>query len=100
VRTKEVKYNVRYDERPIVDVISPLNGAKVVESSQLGFNVNAFDDVGIDSLRLKVLRGPAQNVIYDVKLRAPPYQFAVNLPAFDPAGGAGGSHRHLRGRVW
>src|SRR5690606_593958 len=56
-----------------------------VESSALAVNVNAYDDVGIDSLRLVAYRGPVgqDTEFFSLRLRQPPYGFSVPLPAFD-----------------
>ncbi|MDA8142310.1 MAG: Ig-like domain-containing protein, partial [Desulfobacteraceae bacterium] len=83
-REREISYPVKIDERPVVDIIAPLNGAKVVEQSAMIVNVNSFDDVGIQSLRLIGTHGTNATPVYNVLLRQPPYQFQVTLPAFDP----------------
>jgi len=84
-RTREVSFPVRVDERPVVDIVSPVNGAKIVEGSALNVNVNSFDDVGIDSLRLTATHGSGQVEVYNILLRQPPYQFQVAVPDFDVA---------------
>ncbi|WP_042143167.1 Ig-like domain-containing protein, partial [Pseudoalteromonas sp. '520P1 No. 412'] len=43
----ERAYKVRVDERPVVDIVSPLSGDKVVENSLVSVNVHAYDDVSI-----------------------------------------------------
>ena len=70
---------------PVVDIVSPLDGGRVVESTSLLVNVNAYDDVGIDSLRLRVTTGTHTNEteIYNILLRQPPYNFSVPLPQFN-----------------
>src|SRR5262249_11301913 len=87
-REKEIKFPIRIDERPSCDIVSPGSGAKIVECSQLAVNVNRYDDVGIDSLRLRALQGPSEKEIYNVKLKQGPYQFAIDVPAFDATDGA------------
>jgi len=82
-RMREVSFPVRVDERPVVDIVSPVNGAKIVEGSALIVNVNSFDDVGIDSLRLTATHGSGLAEIYNILLRQPPYQFQVTVPNFD-----------------
>lgn len=84
-RIKEISYPVRVDQRPVVDVVQPLDGSKQVESTSMYVNVNAYDDVGIDSLRLVAYKGAAQQEtqIFSLRLRQPPYNFSVPLPAFD-----------------
>ena len=68
-----------------MDIVQPLDGSKQVESTKLYVNVNAYDDVGIDSLRLVAYRGPAnhETEIFSMRLRQPPYNFSVPLPAYD-----------------
>ena len=55
-----------------------------MEGGKLTVNVNAFDDVGIDSLRLTATHGANGPEIYNMLLRQPPYQFMVDVPAYDP----------------
>ncbi|MGD8913820.1 MAG: Ig-like domain-containing protein, partial [Candidatus Thiodiazotropha sp.] len=81
-RTKEISFPIRIDERPVVDILTPEPGATVVEATPLIINVNAFDDVGIDSLTLTASHAGGE--IYTLTLRQPPYSFQVNVPAFDP----------------
>ncbi|MEZ4247306.1 MAG: Ig-like domain-containing protein [Polyangiales bacterium] len=85
VREREISFPVRVDERPVVDVVAPLPGARVVEGSSLNVNVHAFDDVGIDSLRLVVTHGTGGREIANLSLRSAPWQFGVDVPAFDEA---------------
>ncbi|MBA3980014.1 MAG: hypothetical protein C0462_05360, partial [Alcanivorax sp.] len=82
-REREVSFPVRIDERPVVDVVEPLPGSRQVESAPLYVNVNAYDDVAIDSVRLTATRGGV--TFYNVPLRQPPYAFSVPLPAYDAA---------------
>jgi len=56
-RIKDVSYPIRIDERPVVDIIAPLDGSRQVEDTNLLVNVNAYDDVGVDSLRLVARQG-------------------------------------------
>jgi hypothetical protein len=85
-RAKDISFPVRVDERPVVDIVSPLDGSRVVEDTDLLVNVNAYDDVGIDSLRLVARAGAIgqETEIYNILLRQPPYSFSVALPRFDP----------------
>lgn len=83
-RIREIRYPIQIDERPVVDIASPVPGATVVEGIQLPVNVNAFDDVGIAQTRLIATHGPNNIEIYNELLRQPPYQYAVTLPAYDP----------------
>ncbi|HEY9199158.1 MAG TPA: Ig-like domain-containing protein, partial [Gammaproteobacteria bacterium] len=80
-RVREVSYPVRVDERPTLDVVSPLPGARVVEGVPLTINVNAFDDVGIDSLRVTATHNGVE--VLNRLLRQPPYTFQVQVPGFD-----------------
>src|SRR5690606_16160777 len=84
-RVKEVSYPVRIDQRPVVDIVQPLDGSRQVESTPLYVNVHAYDDVGIDSLTLTAYHGAVgQDVqIFSMKLREPPYSFSVPLPAYN-----------------
>ena len=88
VREREVRYPVRIDERPVVDILTPTTGAKVVEGTPLTVNVKAFDDVGIDSLRLTAMHGTSTAQIYNILLRQPPYGFQLKVPAFDASNSA------------
>jgi len=83
-RIKEFSYPIQIDERPVVDFISPSNGEKVVEGSFVTVNVNAFDDVSIDSLRLIATQTISNQEIFNVLLKQPPYQFLIQVPDFDP----------------
>ncbi|MCI2285224.1 hypothetical protein L3081_19910 [Colwellia sp. MSW7] len=85
IRSRELSFPVRIDERPVVDIVSPLDGNQVVELTSLLVNTNAYDDVGIDSLRLVALSGSLGNEteIYNVLLRQPPYNFSIAMPAFN-----------------
>ena len=80
-RTREVSYPVRVDERPVVDIVTPVPGATVVEEVPIIVNVNAFDDVGISSLRLTASHNGSE--IFNLLLRQPPYTFQLTAPAFD-----------------
>ncbi|MFC1748126.1 Ig-like domain-containing protein, partial [Pseudomonadota bacterium] len=81
IRSRDVSYPVRIDERPVVDIVTPLPGEKVVEGVPLLINVNAFDDVGIDSIRLTATHKGVE--VFNLRLRQPPYTFQVDVPAFD-----------------
>jgi len=85
LRSRELSFPVRIDERPVVDIVAPLDGNKVVELTPLLVNVNAYDDVGIDSLRLVALSGALgeEVEIYNTLLRQPPYNFSVAMPEFN-----------------
>ncbi|MCG8435138.1 MAG: Ig-like domain-containing protein, partial [Gammaproteobacteria bacterium] len=83
-RTREVRFPVRIDERPVVDIVSPAPGVRKVESTPLTVNVEAFDDVGIGSVRLVATHSKGDTEIFNILLRQPPYGFSVSLPAFDP----------------
>jgi len=80
-REREVSFPIRVDERPTLDIVSPANGQRVVESAPLTIIVNAFDDVGISSLRLIATNNGA--VLSDIRLEQPPYAFQLAIPAFD-----------------
>jgi len=82
-RVREMSFPVRVDERPVVDIVAPLPGARHVEETPLTVNVNAFDDVGIASLRLTAVHAASGAEIYNILKRNPPYAFQVTLPAFD-----------------
>ena len=60
LRQREISYPVRADEPPVVDIIAPADGDRVVEGSTLTVNVNTFDDVGLDSVRLFTVPAPAR----------------------------------------
>ncbi|WP_443190685.1 Ig-like domain-containing protein [Pseudomonas indica] len=79
-----VSYPVRVDERPVLDVVEPLAGAKVVEGNPLYVNVKAFDDVGIEYVHLRATYGNGQQP-YEMRLRTAPYNFSVPMSVFDPA---------------
>ncbi|RFA32307.1 hypothetical protein CAL65_20005 [Alkalilimnicola ehrlichii] len=83
-RAREVSYPVRADEPPVVDIVKPAPGERVVEGTRLAVNVNAFDDVGIDYVRLVARHGSAGTVIHEQRLRQAPYTFQVTLPDYDP----------------
>jgi len=87
VREREISFPVRIDERPVIDIVSPINGGRVVESTDMLVNVNAFDDVGIDSLRMVAKAGAAgqETEISNLLLRQPPYSFSIRLPEFNAA---------------
>ncbi|NOX26701.1 MAG: hypothetical protein GXP21_00660, partial [Gammaproteobacteria bacterium] len=85
VRIREVSYPVRIDQRPVIDIIEPINGSRQVESTTLFVNTRAFDDVGIDSVTLVATQGTQSPVeLVNLTLRQAPYAFGVPLPAFDP----------------
>ena len=83
-QAREVSYPVRVDERPVLDVIEPVPGAKVVEGNPLYVNVKAFDDVGIEYLHLRATYDNGQ-APYEMRLRSAPYNFSIPVPEFDPA---------------
>ena len=95
LREREVSYRVNVDQRPEVDIVSPLNGAKIVEQSAMLVNVNSFDDVGVSALKLTATHGGSEVTIYDVTLDTPPFQFLVPMPAFNPDDSSE-NHVHLR----
>ncbi|KPA12609.1 Cell surface receptor IPT/TIG domain protein, partial [Candidatus Magnetomorum sp. HK-1] len=80
---REISFPVLPDERPVIDIISPLNGKTVVENNKVIVNVNAFDDVGIDTLRLFVYQGESQSEIHHAVLKQSPWQFHFSVPAYD-----------------
>ncbi|HED40633.1 MAG TPA: hypothetical protein ENJ13_09420, partial [Chromatiales bacterium] len=80
-REREVSFPIRVDERPEVDIVTPINGQKIVESAPLTVNVKTFDDVGISSLRLTATNNGTE--IFNVRLQQPPYSFQVAIPAYD-----------------
>ncbi|MCG8590275.1 MAG: IPT/TIG domain-containing protein, partial [Proteobacteria bacterium] len=82
-RVREISVPIRVDEPPRVDILAPVNGAQVVEETRVVVNVSAFDDVGIDSLRMRALRGLDGDEFDSLELRQPPYTFAVTLPPFN-----------------
>ncbi|MBK6810760.1 MAG: hypothetical protein IPG81_18050 [Sandaracinaceae bacterium] len=83
VNEREVSYVVRVDERPVLDVVSPLPGSRAVEGSMLDVNVHAFDDVGIDHLRLVATHGVTGAEVANLVIRQAPFQFSFPVPAFD-----------------
>ncbi|MEM1350114.1 MAG: Ig-like domain-containing protein, partial [Myxococcota bacterium] len=87
VRQFDRSFAILPDLAPIVDILSPENGAKVVEQSTVSVNVNAFDDVGLDSVRMTVWRDGVANPIKRLTLTQAPWQFAFDVPAHDAAGG-------------
>ncbi|WP_198590469.1 Ig-like domain-containing protein, partial [Shewanella sp. 10N.286.52.B9] len=74
----EQSYNIRVDERPIVDIVTPTNLERVVSGSKLAVNVHAYDDVGIHYVNLKVTQGDKE--IYRRKLMSGPYTFVFDVP--------------------
>lgn len=83
LRQREISYPVRPDEPPVVDIIAPADGDRVVEGSAVTINVNAFDDVGLDAVRLYTAGGTGQNETPGPRLSSPPYQFQVTIPRYD-----------------
>lgn len=81
-RVREVSYPVLADERPVVDIVSPANGTAVVEGSRVTVQLNAFDDVGIDSVRLRAVLGDPGTEIFNTALRQGPWQFSVTVPPY------------------
>ena len=81
-QSREVSYPVRADERPVMDIIEPIEASAVVENTDLYVNVNAFDDVGIAYVRLVATYGNGQPN-YEFRLRQPPYNFSVPVPAYN-----------------
>ncbi|MBL4671230.1 MAG: hypothetical protein JKX81_03135, partial [Arenicella sp.] len=84
-RIREISFPVKIDERPVLDIIKPLDGGRVVEATNLQIGVNAYDDVGIDSLRMTARVGAqgSEIEISNILLRQPPYAFSVELPNFN-----------------
>lgn len=82
---REVKYRIREDERPVVDIVKPLDGDNVVENNQIPIQVTAFDDVGIQQVRL-IARNANNVELTNVKLNQAPYNFAITLPDYQPGG--------------
>ena len=84
--TREISYPIRVDQRPVIDVVEPLPGARIVEGTKLYVNVQAFDDVGIEYVKLKATytNGDAP---YELRINQGPYNFLVPMPAHnaDPA---------------
>ncbi|WP_215426482.1 Ig-like domain-containing protein [Agarivorans albus] len=77
----EFSLPIKIDERPVVDIQRPIDGTNQVAGSFLDIQVNAYDDVGIDSVVAVVRRG--SEVLLDFRNRKPPYNFGLNLPEFD-----------------
>jgi len=84
-RERQVSFPIRVDERPVIDVVSPLPGATTVEGSGLSVLVHAFDDVAVDNVRLVATHGVSGTEIANLTLRTAPYQFRLDVPAFDAA---------------
>ena len=82
-RVREVSYPILVDERPVLDIVTPEDGQKVVESAPVVVNVKAFDDVGLSSVRLIANRNGTE--FFNLALQAPPYSFQLDMPAFDSA---------------
>ena len=82
-RVREVSYPVRVDERPTIDIVSPLNSALVVEQSLVEVNVNAFDDTGIDSIRLVATHNGS--TLYEQVLKTAPFTYQFQMPSFNAA---------------
>ncbi|MGH8373185.1 MAG: Ig-like domain-containing protein, partial [Gammaproteobacteria bacterium] len=85
---REVSFPVHIDQRPTMDFLTPVQGAKIVEGAPLSVNLKAFDDVGIDSVRLIATHGSANDQVFNLALRQPPYSFQVSAPAYDSANAA------------
>ncbi|HBO93484.1 MAG TPA: hypothetical protein DD667_09395, partial [Gammaproteobacteria bacterium] len=83
----EISFPIRVDERPVIDIIDPLDGHKAVEETQLWVNVNAFDDVGLDYVKLTATYRNGQTA-YEMRLRQPPYNYLVPMPVYDPSNGS------------
>ncbi|MCU0661938.1 MAG: IPT/TIG domain-containing protein, partial [Myxococcota bacterium] len=84
---REVSFPINVDQRPVVDILSPTDGAPIVGGTSLAVNVQADDDVGIDHVRLTAQRGFSGKQIYkiyNVSLRRSPFQFIVPIPELDP----------------
>ena len=79
-----VSYRVQVDQRPVVDIVEPLPGSRVVEGSKLYVNAHAFDDVAIDHVRL-IITYEDGTPYYDLRLNAAPYNFVVQLPTLETA---------------
>ena len=82
-REAEVSYPVRVDERPVIDVVAPQDNSRVVEESKLFVNVQAFDDVGIQYVRMVATYRDGRPP-FELRLRQPPYSFLLDMPVFDP----------------
>jgi hypothetical protein len=83
-QSREVSWPVGIDERPVIDVLEPLPGATAVEETELYVNVQAFDDVGIEYVRLVAAYANGQED-YEQRLRRAPYNFLVPMPTHDAA---------------
>ncbi|MCW8997311.1 MAG: Ig-like domain-containing protein, partial [Kangiellaceae bacterium] len=79
----EQSFPINIDERPVIDIVEPANGESVVESTIMAVQVQAFDDVGIQSVRLIATHGSQSVEIANQRLTAAPYTFAINVPQFD-----------------
>ncbi|NRD46955.1 Ig-like domain-containing protein, partial [Corallococcus exiguus] len=64
------------DQQPAVSLLSPSDGASVVEGTPVTVTVSAEDDVAVTSVWLSV-----NDAAYGLVLRAPPYVFNVPVPA-------------------
>ncbi|HEX6549757.1 MAG TPA: Ig-like domain-containing protein, partial [Gammaproteobacteria bacterium] len=85
---REVSFPVHVDQRPTMDFVTPTQGAKVVEGTPLEVNLKAFDDVGVDSVRLIATHGSNNEQVFNLALKQPPYSFQVTTPTFDSSNSA------------
>ncbi|HEY3484817.1 MAG TPA: Ig-like domain-containing protein, partial [Ilumatobacteraceae bacterium] len=79
-RDVELAFPIAFDLPPVVDIVAPSDGSRVVEGSQLLVNVNAHDDVSLSYVRVVATDGYGNNVA-DLRRVAGPYQFMVTVPA-------------------
>jgi hypothetical protein len=75
-------YTIKTDEKPTIDIEKPKPGDKLVEGSPLFINVIDHDDVGLQYVHLTATYQDGRPP-YEMELKAPPYQFVVNMPAYN-----------------
>ena len=83
-RERTVYYPVRVDQRPVVDITSPVAASQLVEGSRTAVSVTAFDDVGIQQVRMTARLAGSGEEIANLLLREAPYAFELSVPALDP----------------
>jgi len=82
-RERAVVFPVRIDQRPTVDITEPTALANWVEGSKATVQVNAFDDVGIQQVRMIISRVSTGEELSNLLLREAPYAFEFTVPSID-----------------
>ena len=74
----ENAFKINIDQRPVIDIVAPTLGSRVVEGANVAVNIHASDDVAIDHVRAIVKH--KGHVLETRRFVQGPYTFVFEAP--------------------